>query len=88
MQPWPIASTTFRESERLILHKASVDEGQGLPGLVIEGRGDRFVVAAGTGAVRLWIVQTVGKTPLAAKDFLLGHRVEGTRLGGPWEEAS
>ncbi len=88
MQPWPIASTTFRDGERLILHKSSVVDGNGQPGLVLEGHGDRFVVAAGTGAVRLWIVQTVGKKPLAAKDFLLGHRVEGKRLGGPWNEAS
>ena len=50
-------------------------------------QGNIAVVAAGTGAVRLWVVQAVGKKALAAKDFLLGHRVEGMRLGGPWDEA-
>lgn len=87
MQPWPAASTMAHGSERWIIHKSSVVEGHGVPGRIIEAKGDRLIVAAGSGAIQILFVQIVGKKVLAAKDFLLGHRVEGLRLGGPWDEA-
>jgi methionyl-tRNA formyltransferase len=43
---------------------------------------DRLVVAAGRGAVRLLTVQTPGKRPLPAVEFLRGHHVfPGDRMG-------
>jgi methionyl-tRNA formyltransferase len=85
MQPWPVASTTWDRGAigpplRVIVHETSVAEGSGEPGLVLEGRGDRLVVAAGEGAVRLIRVQLEGKKILTAEEFLRGHRPEGTSM--------
>ena len=53
------------------------------PGDVLEADGDRLVVAAGQGAVRLLHVQLAGKKPMPSRDFLRGqsrrHRVTGWR---------
>ncbi len=89
MQPWPIASThwhqrgvTGKEPLRLIVHRTSPVEGQGSAGEVIEADGERLVVAAGSGAVRLLVVQVPGKKPMPVKEFLRGHRVvPGDRMG-------
>jgi methionyl-tRNA formyltransferase len=82
MQPWPIASTNWDRGAggpvRLIVHETRVDAGQGEPGQVIEARGDRLVVAAGQGAVRLVRVQLEGKKAVGAEEFLRGYRAEGT----------
>jgi methionyl-tRNA formyltransferase len=89
MQPWPVASTiwcsrgpTQKQPLRLIVHTTAIAPGQGTPGEVLEGRGDRLVVAAGDGAVALKVVQIAGKKPQSATEFLRGHRVEpGDRMG-------
>ena len=82
MQPWPVASTTWDRGSgtpvRLIVHETRVDAGQGEPGRVIEAKGDRLVVAAGEGAVRLVRVQLEGKKAMAAEEFLRGYRAEDT----------
>ena len=83
MQPWPVASTIWhaqgpnpKEPMRLIVHTTAVIPGQGPPGVVLEARGDRLVVAAGEGAIALKAVQIAGKKPVTATEFLRGHRVE------------
>jgi methionyl-tRNA formyltransferase len=84
MQPWPIASTTWLRPDgrtRLIIHRTEPVEGQGTPGQVLEALGDRLVVAAGRGAVRLLTVQLEGKKPCSAVDFLRGHQLHGAALG-------
>lgn len=88
MQPWPTAytSVTLRRGdspapERLIVHETTVVPGEGEPGSVLEAAGDRLVVAAGTGAVRLLRVQLVGKKALPAGEFLRGYPLSGCRLG-------
>jgi methionyl-tRNA formyltransferase len=82
MQPWPVASTTWDRGQgapvRLIVHETRVDAGQGGPGQVVEATGDRLVVAAGEGAVRLLRVQLEGKKAMDAAEFLRGYRAEGT----------
>jgi methionyl-tRNA formyltransferase len=83
MQPWPVASTSWDRGAvgpvlRLIVHETQVVEGSGAPGLVLEGEGDRLVVAAGQGAVRLLRVQLEGKKALSAQEFLRGHHPLGT----------
>lgn len=80
MQPWPTASTTWHPASgrapiRLIVHRASVVEGQGAAGRVIEVASDRLVVAAGVGAVSLRVVQVPGKKAAPIDEFLRGHRV-------------
>ncbi|WP_165071612.1 methionyl-tRNA formyltransferase [Paludisphaera rhizosphaerae] len=89
MQPWPSASTTWtalpwtpKGPIRLIVHKTAVVEGQGEPGAVLAATKDGIDVAAGEGAVRLLIVQTPGKKPMPAVEFLRGHAVQpGDKMG-------
>ena len=52
------------------------------PGTVVAAWADDFRVAAAAGAVRLLEVQPEGKRPMAAREFLAGHRIEpGDRFG-------
>jgi methionyl-tRNA formyltransferase len=88
MQPWPLATTTWRprapgqEPRRLIVHKTALAEGQGPPGSVLEAAGDRLIVAAGQGALRILTLQIPGKKPMPVAAFLRGHRImAGDRLG-------
>ena len=84
MQPWPVASTFWRRPNgpvRLIIHQTEVVEGQGQPGQVLEATGDRLIVAAGDGAVRLLVVQMVGKKSSPASEFLRGHHPFGDFMG-------
>lgn len=92
MEPWPTASTSFhlpgrsdRAPVRLIIHKtAAVDATAGSdspPGAVLEASGDRFVVATGSGALRLLSIQVPGKKAMSAAEFLRGQRLRpGDRL--------
>ncbi len=84
MQPWPIASTYWLRRDqpvRLIVHHTTLAEGTGDPGQVLESNGDRLIVAAGVGAVRLLRVQLEGKKVCPVEDFLRGHQLVGTRFG-------
>lgn len=84
MNPWPLASTTWLRPggpARLIIHRAELDDGQGSPGQVLEAAGDRLVVAAGEGAVRLLVVQMVGKKAAPAVEFLRGQHPYGDFMG-------
>lgn len=89
MQPWPTAFTCWhrrdepdREPVRVIVHKTALAEAVGAPGEVMEAEGDRLIVAASPGAVRLLTVQLVGKKALAIAEFLRGHRImAGDRMG-------
>jgi methionyl-tRNA formyltransferase len=93
MQPWPIAHSYLRRTYqpddpplRLIVHRTEpleIETGR-TAGEVVEALGDRFVVAAGRGAVRLVTVQIAGRKPMPAADFLRGHPVlSGDRFGPP-----
>jgi methionyl-tRNA formyltransferase len=84
MQPWPIAYTYWHKNKsegsqsgpvRLLVHATAVDEGQGLPGAVLEAHGDHLVIAAGTGAVRILTIQREGKKPGPVAEFLRGNPV-------------
>jgi methionyl-tRNA formyltransferase len=86
MQPWPVAFTNWlrRDGEplRLIVHKTAVVDRDGPAGEVVEAEADRLLVAAGGGSVRLITVQLPGKKPMAAAEFLRGHRIApGDRMG-------
>lgn len=88
MQPWPIADTTWAppgrpEPVRLIVHRTQVVEGAGEPGTVLEASGDRLVVAAGEGAVRILTIQVPGRRAMPAAEFLRGNPLGGgDRFGG------
>lgn len=86
LHPWPHAFT-YLGGHRLILLRSSTDDAgvqQGAPGSILEAAGDRLVVAAGTGALRLLQVQTEGKRPMTAREFMAGHQaVAGDRFTSP-----
>jgi methionyl-tRNA formyltransferase len=86
MQPWPIASTHWLRADaplRLIVHQTTPVAGEGEPGRVLEANGNRLIVAAGSGAVRLLRVQLEGKKPCPVEDFLRGYQLFGGRFGSP-----
>jgi methionyl-tRNA formyltransferase len=45
------------------------------PGTVIEADGGRLIVATGDGHLRVIEIQTEGKRPMGAREFLAGHRL-------------
>ncbi|MDD4788320.1 MAG: methionyl-tRNA formyltransferase, partial [Pirellulales bacterium] len=52
------------------------------PGTVVEGDGNRVVVATGAGCVALRSLQPAGKRELDIREFQLGYRLEpGDRFG-------
>ncbi len=75
LNPMPGAHATITiagKPERLKVLRATVAEGAGAPGEVLD---DRLTVACGSGAVRLIRVQRAGKSPVEADAFLRGARI-------------
>jgi methionyl-tRNA formyltransferase len=66
--------------ERIKVLRATLAEGKGRPGEVLDGA---LTVACGEGAVRLVELQRAGKTPMRAADLMRGFALPaGTLLGG------
>lgn len=64
--------------ERIKVLRASLADGQGTPGTVLD---DRLTIACGDGAVRLNELQRAGKKPMVASEVLRGFAVPpGTRV--------
>jgi len=81
LRPTPGASTLLRGAP-LKLWRASVAEGRGMPGRVLEASGAGIVIACGEGAVRVTELQRAGARRLSAADFLRGLALEpGAQLG-------
>ncbi len=86
--PWP-GLFTFRRNTRLklsgltpIARDASVARGsKETPGVLLEA-GLRIVVACGEGAVSIATLQSEGRRPLAAAEFVRGERVAPGELWG------
>ena len=69
--------------QRLILHRASITDSatRGEPGTILVAEHDRLIVAAGDGALQITQLQTEGKRPMTAREFLAGHAIApGDRL--------
>ena len=85
LNPWPLASTTVNGTRLLVVTAEPGTEAApagALPGTVLEAHGDRFVVAAGHGTLRLVTVKPEGRRAMAAREFLAGHAVApGSTLG-------
>ena len=76
LHPWPHAYTWVGPARLLILRTSlEPDAVTAAPGTLLEAGGDRIVVAAGEGALRLLDLQLEGRKPLGARDFLAGHRL-------------
>ena len=78
LHPWPLASTTIG-GHRLLVVKTTIADSPApataLPGTVLEAGGDRFVVAAGHGAIRILELRPEGRRTMTAREFLAGHPV-------------
>jgi methionyl-tRNA formyltransferase len=81
LSPFPGAwfeTTAEGNGERIKVLRASLADGRGSPGELLD---DRLKVACGAGAVRLLELQRAGKKPMAAEDFLRGFPLPpGTKL--------
>lgn len=78
LHPWPHASA-YLNGHRYILLRSAPTSGPSAtssPGSVVEASGDRLLIAAGDGAVQMLQIQPEGKRPLAAREFLAGHRLQ------------
>jgi methionyl-tRNA formyltransferase len=75
LHPWPHAFT-FHHGRRLILHRSTTFDrphsGE-RPGTLVEATGDWLAVATGRGHIRLMEIQSEGKRPMTAREFLAGH---------------
>jgi methionyl-tRNA formyltransferase len=92
MTPWPGASTrwlspTGREPVPLVLHRATVVEGEAppegtAPGTVLRASKEGIDVACADGVLRVLRLQASGGKPLSAREFLNGRPVlAGDRFG-------
>lgn len=77
LYPWPVAHTLL-DGKRFKIYEASLAEGQGQPGQIIEKGKKTLVVATGDGAISLKTVQPAGKPRMSVVDFLngLGRKLE------------
>lgn len=71
LYPWPVAHTLL-DGKRFKIYEASLAEGQGQPGQIIEKGKKNLVVATGDGAISLKTVQPAGKPRMSVVDFLNG----------------
>lgn len=77
--PWPGSFCLLPEGNQIKVWKANLEKGNGAPGELLD---DHLLVATGSGAVRLTVVQPTGKKRMPAKSFLNGHPLEkGMHLG-------
>lgn len=83
LYPWPVAHTLL-DGKRFKIYEASLVEGQGQPGQIIEKGKETLVVATGDGAISLKTVQLAGKPRMSVVDFLngVGRKLEVGELIG------
>ena len=71
LNPWPVAHTLL-DGKRFKIYEASIAQGQGKPGEIIEKGKKSLVVATSDGAIALKTVQPAGKPRMRIVDFLNG----------------
>ena len=71
LNPWPVAHTLL-DGKRFKIYEASIAQGQGKPGEIIEKGKKSLVVAPSDGAIALKTVQPAGKPRMSIVDFLNG----------------
>jgi len=80
--PWPVAETTWDGKQLRVWQSEPEPPAAGAaPGTVLESSGDRIVVAAGEGALRLLQLQLAGRRAMSAAEFLNANSLAGARLG-------
>ena len=71
LSPWPVAHTLL-DGKRFKIYEATLAEGHGKPGEIIEKGKKSLVVATGNGAISLKTVLPAGKPRMNIVDFLNG----------------
>ena len=71
LYPWPVAHTLL-DGKSFKIYEATLAEGHGKPGEIIEKGKKSLVVATGDGAISLKTVQPAGKPRMNIVDFLNG----------------
>jgi methionyl-tRNA formyltransferase len=82
--PWPVAETRWKGQQLRIWNATAVDvpaTADGRPGDVVVAGDGRLVVAAGSGALQVEMLQLPGRKPTPAGEFLKAHALLGARLG-------
>ena len=78
--PWPVAFTYFEEKGKPHLLKiwAATEEPalKGEPGTVLQADKSGLVIACGTGALRITMMQREGGKKLSAQEFVAGHSIK------------
>ena len=85
LYPWPHAFT-FLGTRRFIVRRSrwSAEPPAEGAGTVVEAAGDRLAVATGAGILEITEIQSEGKRPVSAREFLAGHPLSrGERFGSP-----
>jgi len=83
--PWPHAYSSL-DGARLIILRTHVGENRNThaPGDVVDVTRDAIVVATGQGTLAITELQSEGRRPMPARDFLAGHPLQpGARFGSP-----
>jgi methionyl-tRNA formyltransferase len=83
LHPWPHAFT-FLGTRRFIVRRSrwSAEPSSEGAGTVVEAAGDRLAVATGSGILEIAEIQSEGKRPMSAREFLAGHPLSrGERFG-------
>jgi methionyl-tRNA formyltransferase len=81
MLPWP-GAFTFLNGKLLKIYRASVSEGQGREGEVVNAPQGVLRVVTGNGALDIEELQIEGGKRLGSREFLTGRKIEpGTMLG-------
>lgn len=86
LQPWPHAFAFLRGARFILLRTVPEPVGgsERLPGTIVEASRDVLRVATGVGHLRILQIQAEGRRPMAAREFLAGHRLApGDRFGRP-----
>ncbi len=87
LHPWPHAFSFLHGRRLILIRSRAVAAGPDAlvrdaseaatepPGTIVEASGERLVVATGAGSLQLLQIQTEGKRPMSAREFLAGHRL-------------
>lgn len=80
LNSWPVAYTEFNE-KKFKVWETKLAEGKGKPGEIIDCSKNGIVVACGTGAVLLTVIQPPNKAKMAAGSYVNGHLEELKQAG-------
>jgi len=72
-RPWP-GNYFIQEGSVIKVWKSRVEDGHGVPGLILEVGKDGPLIMTGSGAIRLLELQPEGKKSMSGSAFLCGHK--------------